>query len=131
MDPEELLNDNNEDRAKKDSPLKSLEADLKIYAESMREVAIEIMVEGISLYPIFIAHQHEVKLGEVILDRVELNTSWTINASTLEEFVEAGVIKKQLQDRFLKTYKKPEDYMCIFAIVPEGANFIFFPYPKN
>lgn len=131
MDPEELLNDNSEGQAKKDSPLKSLEADLKIYAESMREVAIEIMVEGISLYPIFIAHQHEVKLGEVILDRVELNTNWTINASTLEEFVEAGVIKKQLQDRFLKTYKKPEDYMCIFAIVPEGANFIFFPYPKN
>jgi hypothetical protein len=131
MDPEELLNDNNESEAKKDSPLKSLEADLKIYAESMREVAIEIMVEGISRYPIFIAHQHEVKLGEVILDRIELNTNWTINASTLEEFVEAGVIKPALKERFLKTYKKPEDFMCIFAIVPEGANFIFFPYPKN
>ena len=131
MDPEELLNDNNEDRAKKDSPLKSLEADLKIYAESMREVAIEIMVEGISLYPIFIAHQHEVKLGEVILDRIELNTNWTINASTLEEFVEIGIIKKQLQDKFLKTYKKPEDYMCIFVVTPEGANFVFYPYGKR
>ncbi|WP_448699906.1 hypothetical protein ACFGVR_22440 [Mucilaginibacter sp. AW1-3] len=131
MDPEELLNDNGENEAKKDSPLKSLEADLKVYAESMREVAIEIMVEGISLYPIFIAHQHEVKLGEVILDRIELNTNWTINASTLEEFIEAGVIKAQLKDRFLKTYKKPEDFMCVFAIVPEGANFIFFPYAKN
>jgi hypothetical protein len=131
MDPEELLNEGSESAAKKDSPLKSLEADLKIYAESMREVAIEIMVEGISLYPIFIAHQHEVRLGEVILDRVELNTNWTINASTLEEFVEAGVIKAQLKDRFLKTYKKPEDFMCVFAIVPEGANFIFFPYSKD
>ncbi|OCX51409.1 hypothetical protein BEL04_15385 [Mucilaginibacter sp. PPCGB 2223] len=131
MDPEELLNDNTEGQAKKESPLKSLEADLKIYSESIREVAIEIMVEGISLYPIFIAHQHEVKLGEVILDRIELNTNWTINASTLEEFVEAGVIKKQLQERFIKTYKKPEDFMCIFAVVPEGANFIFFPYAKN
>src|ERR1700760_4899934 len=130
MEPEELLNDK-EGEAKKESPLKSLEADLKIYAESMREVAIEIMVEGISLYPIFIAHQHEVKLGEVILDRVELNTTWTINASTLEEFIEAGVIKAQLKDRFLKTYKKPEDFMCVFAIVPEGANFIFFPYSKD
>ena len=130
MDPEELLNDK-EGEARKDSPLKSLEADLKIYSESIKEVAIEIMVEGISLYPIFIAHQHEVKLGEVILDRFELNTSWTINASTLEEFVEAGVIKKQLQDKFLKTYKKPEDYMCIFVIVPEGANFVFYPYLKG
>ena len=131
MDPEELLNDNSEEQAKKESPLKSLEADLKVYAESMREVAVEIMVEGISLYPIFIAHQHEVRLGEVILDHRELNTNWTINASTLEEFIETGVIKKQLRERFIKSYKKPEDFMCVFAIVPEGANFIFFPYAKN
>jgi len=131
MEPEELLNDNNEGEVKKDSPLKSLEADLKLYKDSIREVAIEIMVEGISLYPIFIAHQHEVKLGEVILDRIELNTNWTINASTLEEFVENSVIKPQFKERFLKTYKKPEDFMCIFAVVPEGANFIFFPYAKN
>ena len=130
MDPEELLNEN-PGEAPKESPLKSLEADLKIYGESMKEVAIEIMVEGISLYPIFIAHQHEVKLGEVILDRIELNTNWTINASTLEEFVEIGIIKKQLQDKFLKTYKKPEDYMCIFVVTPEGANFVFYPYGKR
>jgi len=130
MEPEELLNDK-EGEAQKESPLKSLEADLKLYNASIKEVAIEIMVEGISLYPIFIAHQHEVKLGEVILDRYELNTNWTINASTLEEFVEIGIIKKQLQEKFLKTYKKPEDFMCIFVIVPEGANFVFYPYVKG
>ncbi len=130
MEPEELLNDK-EGEAQKESPLKSLEADLKLYNASIKEVAIEIMVEGISLYPIFIAHQHEVKLGEVILDRYELNTNWTINASTLEEFVEIGIIKKQLQEKFLKTYKKPEDFMCIFVIVPEGANFVFYPYVKS
>lgn len=130
MEPEELLNDKQGEQ-QKDSPLKSLEADLKLYNESIREVAIEIMVEGISLYPIFIAHQHEVNLGEVILDRTELNTNWTINASTFEEFVEAGVIKKQLQDKFLKAYKKPEDFMCIFVVIPEGANFVFYPYKKD
>ena len=130
MEPEELLNDK-EGEAQKESPLKILEADLKLYNASIKEVAIEIMVEGISLYPIFIAHQHEVKLGEVILDRYELNTNWTINASTLEEFVEIGIIKKQLQEKFLKTYKKPEDFMCIFVIVPEGANFVFYPYVKS
>lgn len=131
MEREELLNEGGDSEKQKESPLKSLERDLKIYRESIKEVAIEIMVEGISSYPIFIAHQHEVKLGEVILDRNELNTDWTINASTLEEFIEAGVIKKELKDRFLKTYKRPEDFMCIFTIVPEGANFVYYPYPKN
>ena len=130
MDPEELLNEKGGE-PQKESPLKSLERDLKVYNESLKEVAIEIMVEGISSFPIFIAHQHEVKLGEVILDRNDLNTDWSINASTLEEFIEAGVIKKEFKDRFLRSYKKPEDFMCVFTIVPEGANFVYYPYVKR
>jgi hypothetical protein len=72
MEIKDLLNpDENSEGNKKEneSPLKSLELDLKFYNESIKEVAIEIMVEGISEYPIFVAHQHEVKLGEPILDR--------------------------------------------------------------
>lgn len=130
MNPEDLLNENGAEK-KKQSPLVSLEVDLKFFSESIREVAVEIMVEGLSAYPIFIAHQHDVKLGEVILDRNELNSEWTINASTLEEFIEKGVIKKELKQRFIENFKNPHDFMCVFAIVPEGANFVFFPYSKE
>jgi len=129
MEPEELLNENNEN--KKESPLLSLETDLKFFNESIREVAVEIMVEGLSAYPIFIAHQHDLALGEVILDRHDLNSEWSIHASTLEEFIERGVIKKGLKERFITTYKNPHDFMCVFVIVPEGANFVFFPYIKE
>ncbi|HVW13624.1 MAG TPA: hypothetical protein VHB54_07385 [Mucilaginibacter sp.] len=132
MDPEELLNENTgQEEKKKESPLVSLEKDLKLYAESMHEVAVEIMVEGLSRHPIFVAHQHEVKLGELILDRYDLNTEWTIHASTLEEFVEKGIVKPELKERFIKSYKNPDDFMCIFVIVPEGANFVYYPYPKE
>lgn len=131
MDPEELLNENSQEETQKESPLVSLEKDLKFYSESLQEVAVEIMVEGLSLYPIFIAHQHEVKLGEMILDRHDLNTEWTIQASTLEEFVEKKIIKPELRERFLKSYKNPHDFMCVFVIVPEGANFVYFPYQKD
>jgi hypothetical protein len=131
MDPEELLNQNSNDEKKKESPLISLEKDLKIYSQSMKEVAVEIMVEGLSAYPIFIAHQHEVKIGEPILDRYDLNMEWSINASTLEEFIEHGIIKEELKERFLKSYKNAHDYMCIFVIVPEGANFVYYPYKKS
>ncbi len=131
MNPEELLNENaGSEEGKKETPLTSLQADLKLYNESIREVAVEIMVEGISSYPIFVAHQHEVSLGEMILDRRDLNTDWTIQASTLEEFVEKGVIKKTLQERFIKAYKNPHNFMCLFVVVPEGANFVFVPYAK-
>jgi len=129
MEPEELLNDNN--GKDKESPLLSLEIDLKLFNESIREVAIEIMVEGLSRYPIFIAHQHEVAIGEMILDKDDINSDWSINASTLEEFMERNIIKKELKQRFIDTYKKPEDFMCVFVIVPEGANFVFFPYVKD
>jgi hypothetical protein len=129
MEPEELLNENNND--KKQSPLLSLETDLRFFNESIKEVAIEIMVEGLSSYPIFIAHQHEIALGEVILDRHDINSEWSIHASTLEEFIERGVIKEELKQRFIDTYKNPHDFMCVFVIVPEGANFVFFPYVKD
>jgi hypothetical protein len=131
MDPEELLNENSNEEKKKESPLLSLERDLKIYSESIHEVAIEIMVEGLSSYPIFVAYQHIVKLGELILDRDDLNMDWSINASTLEEFVEKGIIKKELQERFTKSYKNPHDFMCLFVVVPEGANFVYYPYKKS
>ncbi|KQR72536.1 hypothetical protein [Pedobacter sp. Leaf176] len=134
MDREELLGATPEDseapKKKQESPLISLEKDLAFYADAIKEVAIEIMIEGISSYPIFVAHQHEVKLGEIILNKEELNTDWTIQASTLEEFVEKGIINKDKQEQFLKVYKKPENFMCVFVIVPEGANFIYYPYKK-
>lgn len=129
MEPEELLNDNND--KKKVSPLQSLETDLRLYSESIREIAVEIMVEGLTSYPIFVAHQHEVALGEMILNKDDLNTEWTIHASTMEEFTEKGIIKKELQQRFIDTYKNPHEFMCVFVIVPEGANFVFFPYGKE
>ena len=131
MDPEELRNENNDGEKKKESPLLSLERDLKVYSESIHEVAIEIMVEGLSSYPIFIAYQHIVKIGELILARDDLNMDWSINASTLEEFVEKGIIKKELQERFTKSYKNPHDFMCLFVVVPEGANFVYYPYKKG
>lgn len=130
MDLQDLLNQPNESGKlpPKENPLKSLEEDLKFYNDSIKEVAVEIMVEGISAYPIFIAHQHEVSFGEPILDKNDLNTSWTIHASTLEEFMERNIIHPDKQQRFIKHYKNANDFMCMFVIVPEGANFIFYPY---
>lgn len=132
MNPEDLLQEGSEEEKKqKASPLESLEVDLKFLSDSIKEIAVEIMVEGLSKYPIFIAHQHEVALGEVIFDRHEMNIDWTIQASTLEEFIERKVIKKELEERFIDTYKNPNKYMCVFVIVPDGANFVFFPYSKD
>ena len=132
MNPEDLLNEGagQQQEPAAQSPLLSLEHDLKAFNDAIREVAVEIIVEGLSKYPIFIAHQHDLKLGEVILDRHELNSDWTIHASTLEEFIERGVVKPELKERFISSYKTPKDFMCVFVVVPEGANFVYYPYIK-
>ncbi|MEI2275421.1 hypothetical protein OHD16_25070 [Sphingobacterium sp. ML3W] len=119
---------NEEAQSTGQSPLKSLQVDLDFYSESIREVSMEIIEEGYSSYPIFVAHQHEVSVGEVILDRVDLETNWTINASTLEEFVELDIIQEDRKATFIQNYKSAKDYMCLFVVVAEGANFVFYPY---
>ncbi|MGV8877850.1 MAG: hypothetical protein ACOH2A_02340 [Sphingobacteriaceae bacterium] len=133
MNPEDLLNSDAESQPKKNvtSPLETLRTDLKFFNDSIKEVAMEIMAEELSEYPIFIAHQHEVSIGEMILDRHELQSQWTIHASTLEEFIENGIINKKMEPRFKQTYKDPVNYICVFVIVPEGANFVFHPYLKG
>ena len=108
--------------------LESLRKDLKIYKDSIKEVAAEILSSGVSKYPIFVAHQHEVRLGEIILDKDDLGTDWTINASTLEEFVEKNVIQKNKKELFKKNYKDPKKQICLFVIVKEGANYVYIPY---
>lgn len=119
---------NNEDENQKSSPLKSLKIDLDYYSDSIKEISLEIMAEGLSAYPIFIAHQHVVNVGELILDHVELKTNWSINASTFEELVESNIIKEDRKDAFIKKFKRAQDFMCLFVVVPDGANFVFYPY---
>lgn len=117
-----------EENKKKESPLKSLQVDLDFYSDSLKEVATEIDVEGLSAFPIFVAHQHEMDIGELIIDRGDLGTQWTIHASTLEEFVEKGLIQEEKKALFEKNYKDSTQFMCVFVVVPEGANFVFYPY---
>lgn len=130
MDLQDLLNKQPEggNGEKSESPLVSLKRDLDFYKESIKEVSVEMMAEGYTLYPIFVAHQLQVELGEVILDREELQTAWTIHASSLEEFVDKGLVQEERKEYFIQKFKSANDYMCLFVIVPEGANFVFYPY---
>jgi predicted transcriptional regulator len=138
MDIQDLLNQSQEDQNGKpqapQSPLVSLQRDLRFYKEAIQEVSQDIRDAELSQYPVFIAHQHEVKIGEMILDRVELGRSWSIHASTLEELMEHQLILPSKKEHFIKQYKDPSQFMCLLVMVPQGANFVYYPYktePKH
>ena len=110
------------------NPLKSLEKDLRYYEESIKDISIEILKSELSKYPVFLAHQHEIELGELILDKNELGTDWSIHATTMEELIEKNLILKERKEFFELNYKDPKGFICLLVIVPEGANFVFYPY---
>ncbi|MBT3302586.1 MAG: hypothetical protein HOD63_04100 [Bacteroidetes bacterium] len=110
--------------------LDSLKKDIEFYNNSIKEVALEITNANFSKYPIFIAHQHEVNLGEVILDKADYQREWTINATVLEDLIEHGIVEESKAADFKKVFKNPKEFICIFLITEKGGNFIFSPY-KN
>lgn len=110
------------------SYLNTLRLDLNLYKDSIREVSSDIINEGYSKYPVFVAHQQEVKLGEPILDREELGTNFTIQATTMEELIERKIILPKNTEKFKQAYKDPAVQCCIFLVTEHGAQFIFVPY---
>lgn len=111
--------------------LQSLRADLIIYKEAIRETARDMIEEGYTSFPIFVAHQLNIQLGEPILDHRELGTNWTIHASHLEEFIEKGLVLKERESLFRETFKNPDEFACMFVVSPEGARFVFIPYAST
>jgi hypothetical protein len=133
MDIQDLWNKTDEEETNPSarptkSPLVSLKSDLDFYKEAIKEVAQDILDAQLSEYPVFIAHQHSVQLGELILDREELERQWSIHACTLEDLVEASVILPGKKQHFMRQFKDPSQYMCLLVMVPQGANFVFYPY---
>jgi hypothetical protein len=108
--------------------LNLLSLDLNLFKESIKEVSEDIIKEGFSKFPIFVAHRGEIKLGEMILDKDELGTTFSIQASTLEEFVEKKIVLAKNEGKFKATYKNPETHICIFLITELGGQFVFIPY---
>ena len=111
--------------------LKSLQKDIAFYQEQLKEVVNELMGQKFTQFPIFIAHEIAVDVGEMIIDKDEIGTHWSINVSTLEEFLEKSLIQQSKAAEFKAVYKNPKTHFCIFLISEKGGNFIFIPYRKT
>ncbi len=113
----------------KPSYLESLEKDLALFKEPIMEASNAIVDEGVSNYPVFIASKDFFPIGELILDKEELQTNWSIFASTAEDLIKAGIIQVDKARFFITQYKPVKEYICLFVVASEtDAGFIFVPY---
>ena len=104
-----------------------LESELSSYLSTLTSAAETIITNDVSLYPIFVIHQHFVDIGIQMVDKEKVNGNWSVNASTLEEFVTKQIIQPEKVDGFKKRYKEAKDDLCLFVLSELGADFIFLP----
>ena len=119
------------DTEKHAAELQELNQNLNIYKESIREISEEILDNQVSKYPVFIASREETNLGKQIIDKEELALEWSINASTLEEFVRRKIVLENKLEAFKKSYKDPRKFLCVFTLLTENAGFIYLPYEEE
>jgi hypothetical protein len=117
-----------------------LQQDFVICKNYLRKVALTIINEGISKYPIFIAMNSDIDLdlGVPIIRQEELGTNFTYNASHLEDFVNKDIVSVEKSPVFIENYKNAEKFCCLLLSENKDASFVFIPYdsetvwePKN
>lgn len=104
----------------------ALQQQLQPYKKILAQAADVILDENVSKYPIFIVHQQELHMGVSLIDAGD-KFKWSVNASTLEEFVTKELIFMDKAQDFISTYKDPEINLCLFVLSELGAQFIFIP----
>jgi len=104
-----------------------LQEELETYKSVFRKAADSILDKEVSSFPIFVIHQHIVELGIPIVEREKVKGNWSVNVSSLEEFVTKQIIQTENVEEFKRVYKDPEAYFCLFVLSELGAQFIFIP----
>lgn len=105
----------------------TLREDIKRYSALLGRASDKIRNESVSKYPVFVLSQEEIPLGVKMVKKGGKSGKWNVHASTLEEFVAKNLVEKDKVDEFIKAYKDPHTFLCLFVLSELGAKFIFLP----
>ncbi len=110
----------------KEQDLMILEEELKPYKRLLGSVADTIMEQDVSSYPVFVLHRDAIEVG-IPLNTEDIVGEWSVNASSLEEFVAKQLVLTEKIDEFKSVYKDPTAFLCLFVVDKSGATFVFIP----
>lgn len=116
-----------QDEMKEAEKLLVIENEMKGYVKLLAAAADKILDSKASAYPIFVVSKQPISLGINILDREKANKNWSVNASSLEEFVNKQLVFENKKPEFIKTYKDPKTHLCLFVLSDLGAQFMYIP----
>jgi len=102
-----------------------LRMELKDYVKPLGEASDIMLDQEVTKYPIFVVHQQEIEIGVPIMDREKIAGNWSVNASSLEELVTKQIVHNDKLQEFIKNFKDPKDFICIFSLSELGAQFIY------
>jgi hypothetical protein len=109
--------------------LKRIKADFIQIGDILERIAGEVIQQGITRYPVFVAHQEDIRLGLPLANAAQLGLQWNYRISMLEELVRKGLVSDEASVEFKRTYLDPESKACLFLVTPSGnAHFVFLPY---
>jgi len=114
-----------------DNKFKQLETELAPYKGLMSKASDAILRQEVSKYPIFVIHQQIIDMGLPLVDKNASLGKWSVNASTLEEFVTKRLIDTDKLEDFKQVYKNPENHLCLFILSDLGVTFVFTPRSQN
>lgn len=98
-------------------------------ADTLKEASYQIRKEGFSEYPIFPIAKVEIPIGQLLIGRQDLDTSWNYYATYIDEFINRKLIENL--EQFKAAYKDPDEFCCLFVVDNEFTKFVFVPYPED
>lgn len=104
-----------------------IENEMKRYRPLLNAAIDKILTSNASQFPIFVVSKQPIALGINLVDREKVNSNWSINASSLEEFTTSKLIFENKVANFKQTYKNPQEYLCLFVLSDLGAQYLFLP----
>ena len=82
-----------------------IEQQIKNFKAILSKASEAMLEQDVSQFPIFIMHKQVIGMGLSLIERGTHNSDWSINVSSLEEFVKKELIFKKKVDDFKQTYK--------------------------
>jgi len=110
--------------------LGTISSDFVKVADTLKEASYQIRKAGFD-YPVFPISKDPIPIGQLLIEKSQLELSWNYNASYMDEFVQRELIAQDKADEFIGAYKDPDEFCCLFVVDEAFTNFVFIPYPED